>query len=138
MCEFFQWQIIVAALASFMVGAVWYAPPVLGNRWAKAAGVTPPDTSDKSACKGMCAAMIGQLLMDYLAAGILYFFLQFMQIHTATGGLMVGLLAALGFACPIAAASVLFEKKPVAYMAITLGHRIVSLSVAGAVLGAWV
>jgi hypothetical protein len=32
--------VVVAALANFAWGAIWYAPPVMGNRWQKAVGLT--------------------------------------------------------------------------------------------------
>jgi hypothetical protein len=35
--------VIVAALAYFAIGAVWYAPPVLGKTWAAAGGLPMPE-----------------------------------------------------------------------------------------------
>ena len=37
--------ILVAALAFFALGAVWYQPKVMGGRWMKAAGVDPAKAS---------------------------------------------------------------------------------------------
>lgn len=36
----FWWQVIVAALAFFMLGAVWYNPKVFGTAWAKSHGLS--------------------------------------------------------------------------------------------------
>ncbi len=35
--------VIVAAIAYFVLGAIWYAPPVLGNAWMRAGGVEMPE-----------------------------------------------------------------------------------------------
>ena len=134
LCAFVKLPILIATLGSFAVGALWYSPLAFGKMWMRACGITP-DPSGK--CSGSPRAMIGALLMDYLSVGVLSFFLQFMQIRTWNGGLMIGLITAVGFIFTSQATCSLFEKKPISYMAINVGHRIVALSLAGAILGAW-
>ena len=35
-------SVILAALAYFVIGAIWYAPPVLGKAWMAAGGIEMP------------------------------------------------------------------------------------------------
>ena len=41
--------VLVAALAYFAIGAVWYAPFLFGNAWAAAGGLPTPDPSSRRA-----------------------------------------------------------------------------------------
>ena len=33
------WAVLVAAVASVMIGSIWYSPPVFGTTWMKLAGI---------------------------------------------------------------------------------------------------
>ena len=35
--------VLVAALAYFALGAIWYIPPVMGTTWQKAGGIEVPE-----------------------------------------------------------------------------------------------
>jgi hypothetical protein len=37
--------VIVAAVVAFGLGALWYAPPVLGKRWMQLTGRTPENAT---------------------------------------------------------------------------------------------
>ena len=37
------WAILAAALAAYALGALWYAPPVLGRAWFSALGKRPEE-----------------------------------------------------------------------------------------------
>jgi hypothetical protein len=39
--------VIVAALAYFAIGAVWYAPPVFGKAWMAAGGMAMPEAGTR-------------------------------------------------------------------------------------------
>ncbi|MBA2685130.1 MAG: DUF1761 family protein [Gemmatimonadaceae bacterium] len=35
------WAVLVAAVVAFVLGALWYSPPVFGKLWQKANGFGP-------------------------------------------------------------------------------------------------
>ena len=41
--------VVVAAVAYFLLGGIWYAPPVMGNAWKKASGVDVTEGEDVTA-----------------------------------------------------------------------------------------
>jgi hypothetical protein len=76
---------------------------------------------------------IGSLVTSYTLA----LFINATGMGTLAGGAGVGLLAGLGFLAPTFGANALFaQKKPALYL-IDVGYPIVSLIVAGMILGAW-
>ena len=74
--------VLVAAIASFLFGAVWYS--ILGRIWRKAAGLPAEQTG--SAAGKMAAAFLCQLLMAFVFAGVIY--------HLGNDGLRTGLISA--------------------------------------------
>lgn len=49
-----NWAVLVAALASMVIGYVWYAKPVFGTRWMMYTGMT-----DDKAKQGAGMALLG-------------------------------------------------------------------------------
>lgn len=62
--------VLVAALASIVVGAVYYSPPVLGKVWMKMIGMKPADAK-KGAGMGYVLGAIAALITAYVLAHIL-------------------------------------------------------------------
>lgn len=125
------WAIIVAAVVKFAVGWGWYAPPVLGKRWAELSGQSMTDTS------GLMPAIVVQIIGDLVMA---YILARFVIHYGATGlidGAIIGFMAWLGFVATIMVTSIFYEKKPAELIAINAGYQLVGIVVMGAILGLW-
>jgi hypothetical protein len=128
--------VIVAALAYFVIGAVWYAPPVLGNVWAQAGGIAMPEPGQRPNPTIYAVPLIGSVL-SAIVLGILV---------DATGadgvgdGFVLGLAIAVGFAMPIALVTATFETnkpKPYVWGAVNAGYHVVGNIVAALILASW-
>jgi hypothetical protein len=126
------WAIIVAAVVKFLIGWAWYAPPVLGKRWAELSGQKMD--GDMSA---MAPAMVVQLVGDLVMAYILARFIVGYGDPSLVGGAIVGFMAWLGFVATLMAASMFYEKKPGELIAINAGYQLVGIVVMGAIIGWW-
>jgi hypothetical protein len=122
--------VIVAAVASFVIGFVWFLPQVFGRRWAAASGRELPGPGEAnwatiaySAVGGLVAAYVLALVADGLGAA------------TLVDGAILGFLAWLGFIAPSTANAVFFEGRTAAWWTITAGFWLVSLVVMGAIIG---
>ncbi len=130
--------VLVAAIAGFMVGGVWYSF-LFGERWMKAAGISKEDMNCEDEKKNgamvpMVIAGIADLLMAWMLAGV---------IGHAAGdiGIAKGLLAAIfvwmGFVLTTNSVNNAFQMKPLALTFIDSGHWLVVLLVMGGIIGAF-
>ena len=126
---------LVAALAYFVLGALWYARPVFGTMWAAAGGLEIPE-GQRPNPSIFLMPLVGSLL-SAIALGM---------IATATGtdtlgeGLVLGIVVAVGFAISIALVTALFEShKPnrMVWGAVNAGYYAVGNLIAAAIIGAW-
>jgi hypothetical protein len=128
------WAVIVAALSSFVVGFVWYAKPVFGNKWMKLVGITPKEMDSS---KGMIKTFSMTGLFSLLTAIIL----GCLMLETGTSGLINGIIfgAVIGLVFR-AGAHVIhngFAHKSGTLTVIDSAHDIAALAVMGAILGVW-
>lgn len=128
--------VIVAALAYFAVGAVWYAPPVFGNMWMAAGGMTREQTEEGPGPAIFAVPLVGSVLSS-IALGMLA---AVTGTDTLSEGIVLGFVVAIGFAFSIALVTATFESskpKPMLWGAVNAGYHIVGIVIAGAIIGAW-
>lgn len=122
--------IVVAALAGFVVGALWFAPFAFGKAWQKEVGITDADAQS--------ANMPMIFGLSFILSIIMAFALRLVQVEPGLiPGMTAGLVAGIGFVSTAICMNMLFERRSGRLMAITCGHHIASLVVMGAILGAW-
>jgi Protein of unknown function (DUF1761) len=127
--------IIVAAVAAFAIGALWYSPVLFGRQWMAAHGHTPERLAAMQSSMGktyafsfityLIMAMVIALLMGLTGAG------------TPIQGIVVALLAWLGFGFTIGLNTNLYSDKPAAAFMIDAGYQLIHVIVMGAIVGAW-
>ncbi|MEM4255256.1 MAG: DUF1761 domain-containing protein [Candidatus Norongarragalinales archaeon] len=129
--------VVLAAIASFVIGMVWYSPMLFGKMWMK-----EMKTSEKEMKKGkknmtqsFAFAFVGALVMAYVLAHFIAY---------ATGGyptLMDGITTAfwawLGFVATVSAGMVLWGGKSWNLYALTAGNDLVSMLAMGAIIALW-
>jgi hypothetical protein len=128
--------VIVAALAYFAVGAVWYAPPVFGNMWMGAGGTTREQADEGPGPAVYAVPLIGSVL-SAIALGMLA---AVSGTDTLSEGIVLGFVAAVGFALSISLVTATFEStkpNPMLWGAVNAGYHIVGTVIAGAIIGAW-
>jgi hypothetical protein len=128
--------VVVAALAYFAVGAVWYAPPVFGNMWMGAGGTTREQADEGPGPAVYAVPLIGSVL-SAIALGMLA---AVSGTDTLSEGIVLGFVAAVGFALSISLVTATFEStkpNPMLWGAVNAGYHIVGTVIAGAIIGAW-
>jgi hypothetical protein len=122
--------VVVAAVAFFAVGAVWYSPVLFSRAWQAAAGVNPEEPGRHP------AAVFGGAFVSALVSTLVLAHFIGRDAGLATGAL-AGLLAGGGLAAAPLVTTFLFENRPVRLMLIDGGYHVVALTLAGAIIGAW-
>ncbi len=123
--------VVVAGLAFFMLGAVWYSA-LFGKAWARFADI------DWENPGGNTAAIFGTtLVLEILASAVLAHLVQLSGHDGWKIGLHLGLMVGLGIVLPVIAINNLFQRKPLGLIAIDAGHMALGLAIAGTIVAAW-
>lgn len=126
--------VVIAALAGFGVGAVWYM--ALGRAWMRALGKTEADIKgDGGAGNSLpfVIALIANLVMAIVLAGLM----GHLGDVTVRGGVISGLFVWVGFVITTMGVNHAFSGARPTLTLIDGGHWLAVLLVMGAVLGAF-
>ena len=121
--------ILAAAIATFVIGGLWYSPALFNRPWMRANRFTEPDLAG-----GRMGLIFG---LAFLFALVMAFNLaMFLDAPDTTlaWGATAGGLASVWVALGIGTVA-LFERRPAAYTLINGGYWVVSLIVMGAIIG---
>lgn len=130
------WAILVAAIVSFAIGALWYSPILFGKEWMTLSKMTAADIAAAKA-KGMWKGYVIQFVVSLISFLVLGFLVSATSGMTASDGAFLGFLAWLGFSATEAAGRVLWERKPMKLVLINSVCVLLSLVIGGAIIGAW-
>ena len=128
--------VVVGAAIYFVLGALWYSPPLFARPWQAAIGW---DDSRPQPQTNPLTYIVPAVL--YLVAGI-----STALIATATGtdtlteGIVLGLVTGLGFALPMVGVEATFDPnkpRPMTWFLITVAYHLIGFVVLGAIIGAW-
>ena len=134
--EFFgdlNWlAVVVGAVAWYLYGAIYYAPPVMGKTWQKAAGVTLPDNYRPS------PSLFILTFLAYLGTTIVIALLvAHSGVHDIGDGLGLGSALGVGFGLFPALVVQLYEQKGSAYWLISGIYALISWMGVTALLAVW-
>ena len=127
--------VLVAAVAGWLVGAVWYG--VLGKQWMAALGWTEadcagPDGKRHMPIGPMILAFIAQIIMALMLAGVVG---HIGGMPNIVNGLVSGVLVWFGFVITTIAVINAFQKRKAMLTIIDGGHWLAVLVVQGLILG---
>lgn len=131
--------VVVAALAFFALGALWYGP-LFGKAWQKGAGLSDEDIKGGNMGKTFGAAFFFALM---ISVGMALFFFGFAaepgcEVEMTAGtGAMYGAMTGIFFLFPSIGMNYTFAQKSMSYILIDSGYHILAYVVVGVILGAW-
>ena len=123
--------VLVAVLASFAIGATWYAEALFGKTWMKIEGLKKKDVENKEKMK---KAMIHTTFAQIIKAIILACLIYVTAVDGWIEGLVFGAVVALGFSVGSLAMHNSYSQKPTMLTRIHGAHDIVSVAVMGAII----
>ena len=121
--------VLVATVASFILGGLWYSSVLFGKIWMREAGL-----SEETRCGRPAAKLLATTFMLALASTVLLAFILGPKpgmVHGAIAGLMIG----IGWVSTSIGTNYLFEGKSGTYFAITAGYHITRFFITGLILG---
>ncbi len=128
---------VVAGLATYAIGALWYSPVLFMNEWMKVAGL-----DKKKNAKVAQSQMVRMYTLGLIANMIAAFVLARLLVWTRAGDDLVGALKIggwlwLGFIAVWMINSWLYESKQIKYFVINSGYALVTVLVGAAILTLW-
>lgn len=132
--------VVVSAVASMIIGFLWYGP-LFGKPWLKLMAFTP-EKMEEAKAKGMSKTYalmaLGSLVMSFVLAHALIFGSSYLKMYGISAAFQVAFWNWLGFIAPVTLSSVLWEGKPWKLWLLNNGYYVVSLFVMAMILAYWV
>jgi hypothetical protein len=127
--------VLVAAAATFALGALWYSPAVLGKQWMHAHGYSPERVKEmqKTAARAYAVSFACYLVMAFALALLA----GYTGATTIVQGLWLGFLVWLGFAATLGLTAHMFSDKRLATYLIDAGYQMAFLLLMGVILAVW-
>ena len=132
------WAVLASAIATMVVGFLWYSPVLFANPWMKLMGYDPNDKAKIAEMqKSAGPSYFMSLIASILAAFVLGKLIAVAGFSTAVDGLKIGLVVWLGFVTTVQFTNALFRRQPFKLYMINTGYQFVCYAVMGAILGVW-
>jgi hypothetical protein len=126
-------HILVATLAYFAIGAIWYSL-LFGKPWMKAANIAPPSPEDRKRMPMMFAStFVLNFITTFATACVLYF----VQPVSVVAALKVGLLLSVGFVGANTALNNMYVRRPFALTLIDSGYHVIAICTVSVILMCW-
>ncbi len=127
------WAVLVATVAGYFLGYLYYLPPVFGNLFIKLilAKKKPEDMGNPA------TAMIISPLLILVMSFTLALLIVALNITDALMGMTVGILAGVGIVITNMLLDSLYNGESFKLWALGAGYKIIMFAAMGAILGAW-
>jgi hypothetical protein len=125
--------VLVGAVLSVAIGALWYSPALFGNAWLGLVGKTKEQAEKDFSPLKIVWALVWGFVASYGLARVIVWTGK----ATPLDGLLLGVLACVVFAVSSIAVNHNFEGRPTRLTVIYAGHHLVEYAAIGAMLGAW-
>jgi Protein of unknown function (DUF1761) len=128
--------ILLATLASFLFGALWYG--VLSKQWQAAVGKTSEELQVSAGfAVPLITTFLAELVMAWVLAGVLAHLLKGGVPANLRNGMLSAAFIWLGFVATTIASNNAFQGAKRSLAAIDCGHWLGVLLIQGAILGGW-
>jgi len=127
--------VLVAAVAYFMLGALWYSKALFGTKWAQ---LIKLDMNNPDLKKGMGGMMISTFVLILVTCfGLATLIVKVGFAQELSYGIKLGLLTGLAFATTAVSINYVYERKPTNLYLISNGYHVVGHVIAATILVVW-
>lgn len=124
-------SVIIATVAAFAIGGLWYSPVLFGKAWQAELKLTTDDLR-----KTNMPLIFGlSFVLNFISAVVLEMFIG--KDATLVFGLIAGLLVGIAWIATSLGVNYLFARKSLRLFLIDAFYFIVYFAVMGVILGAW-
>jgi hypothetical protein len=126
--------VIVAAVAYWILGAIWYAQPVFGRAWLRAGGIEIPEGQRPGPSVFLIPLIANSLAV--VATGMLA---VATSSNDAADGLVLGVVVWAGYVIGLTLLGATFDRRPNAalWFTINVGYHLIGLLGAALIVTLW-
>lgn len=125
--------ILVVGVISFLLGALWYSPPLFAKQWMNAIGKTEEELKSGASAMTYVITFVVWIIATYVLA----VFVHYSGASTFGYGMLAGFLCWFGFFASLSLIMSLFEQKPKQLWLINNSYILVALLISGGILAIW-
>ena len=125
--------LLVATLAKFFFGWLWYSPLLFGKSWMALTNCDPEQMKSR-----LPRIVPADLISTFILAFVLVHAVHYAGARGAAQGAAVGFFNWLGFIGAVSFVTTLYEKRPFKLFLINNGFQLISLLFMGAIVAVWV
>ena len=134
--EINYWAVLLATLASMVIGSIWYTPKVFGNRWAKLAKVELPTTN-----VGAWLPLLLSIVLSFLLAWVLAGAVTIAWAFYGGGFFWAAIVTAITLWAGFTAGRIIvhdsFEGRPTNLTVMNIAHELVTVLAMAIIIGVW-
>ena len=135
--EINYWAVVLAALASMIVGSLWYMPATFGKAWMRLSGIklNRKGMTPKTAAWMYGSVFLASLVMAYVLAHVTYLANRFFQDSFLQDALGTAFWLWLGFTAARLYVHDTFEGRRKKLTLLNAAHELVTALVMGVIIG---
>ena len=131
-------SVLAAAIATMVLGFLWYSPLLFAKPWTVAMGYDLNDKAKMDEMRKGAGKLYGiTFVASLLSAFVLAKIIVVTTVNAALYGMKIGFAVWLGFVTTVQLTSTLFKKRPIKLYLIDTGYQLVCYLVMGAILAKW-
>jgi hypothetical protein len=128
--------VLLAAVSSMVVGAIWYAKPVFGRRWMRLTGLTD-EKLQGTAVLPLIITFVVSFFTAAVLAGSAALAQHFYEGSFFINAVLTAVILWIGFTAARMITHDLFERRNSSLTVLNLAHELVTVIVMGLVIGAF-
>jgi len=128
--------ILVATLAYFFLGAVWYSF-LFKNQWIAYQGITAEEMNKPDARKGVGAIMFASFILMFVTCLGISILVNKIGVWGWMSGAKLGFFTGVFFACTSMGINMLYEKKPIGLFFINGAYQVLGNIIAAIIIVSW-
>lgn len=128
--------VLVAAVAAFILGALWYSPLLFGKLWMREMKISP-EKAKNFPKKKMMILYATQFIAAIVTAFVFAHFLKYLTATTISDALQGAFWVWLGFFATVQLGTMLWEGKSGKLYMINVGYNLATLIVTSLILVLW-
>ncbi len=132
------WAVFVSAIATMVIGFLWYSPILFATPWMRLMGFDPNDKTKLAEMRKGAGKIYGlSFVASLVSAVVLAKIIDIATVVTIPYGMKIGFAVWLGFVTTVQLTGALFGKQPTKLYLINTGYQLICYVVMGAILAVW-
>jgi hypothetical protein len=127
--------VVAGVVMNMIVGGLWYSPLLFAKPWMAETGINMDAISEDKA--GMIRGYVVSVIASIAIVFAMSVLVEATDASGVTDGLLIGLLAGIGFVATTQAANYTFESRTLRVYAINVGYPVSSFLAIGLLLALW-